>query len=68
MANNGKDANGCQFFITCAPCDSLDGKCVIFGKVADSPSLLVVRKIENVPTGSNSMPKMPVIITECGEL
>jgi peptidyl-prolyl isomerase H (cyclophilin H) len=26
MANNGPDANGCQFFITCAKCDFLDGK------------------------------------------
>ncbi|XP_071840900.1 peptidyl-prolyl cis-trans isomerase H-like [Apostichopus japonicus] len=66
MANAGKDTNGCQFFITCAKCDFLDGKHVVFGKVIDG--LLVMRKIENVPTGSNNRPKLTVIISQCGEL
>ncbi|PIK58885.1 hypothetical protein BSL78_04197 [Apostichopus japonicus] len=44
VANAGKDTNGCQFFITCAKCDFLDGKHVVFGKVIDG--LLVMRKIE----------------------
>ena len=63
------NTNGCQFFITCAKCDWLDGKHVVFGKVhilvsiifvscrngaqvIDEDSLLVVRKIENVPAGN----------------
>ncbi|XP_052761254.1 peptidyl-prolyl cis-trans isomerase H-like [Mya arenaria] len=66
MANSGKDTNGCQFFITCAKCDFLDGKHVVFGKVVDG--LLVLRKIENVPTGPNNKPKLPVVITQCGEM
>ncbi|XP_060083855.1 peptidyl-prolyl cis-trans isomerase H-like [Ylistrum balloti] len=66
MANSGKDSNGCQFFITCATCDFLDNKHVVFGKVIDG--LLVLRKIENVPTGPNNKPKIPVIISECGEM
>jgi len=67
MANSGKDTNGCQFFITCAKCDYLDGKHVVFGKVIGE-SLLVVRKIENVPVGPNNRPKVPVVVAQCGEL
>ncbi|KAF8792796.1 Peptidyl-prolyl cis-trans isomerase H like protein [Argiope bruennichi] len=66
MANSGKDTNGCQFFITCSKCDFLDGKHVVFGRILDG--LLVMRKIENVPTGPNNKPKIPVIISQCGEM
>ena len=66
MANSGKDTNGCQFFITCAKCDFLDKKHVVFGRVLDG--LLVVRKIENVPTGANNRPKIPITIYECGQM
>uniref|UniRef100_A0A5S6Q9Q5 Peptidyl-prolyl cis-trans isomerase n=1 Tax=Trichuris muris TaxID=70415 RepID=A0A5S6Q9Q5_TRIMR len=66
MANAGKDTNGCQFFITCAPCDFLDGKHVVFGRVIDG--MLTVRKIENAPVLPNSRPKLPIIITQCGQI
>ena len=66
MANSGPGTNGCQFFITCAKCEFLDGKHVVFGKVVDG--LLIVRKIENVPVGANSRPKLPVVVTQCGEM
>ena len=66
MANSGPNTNGCQFFITCAKCDFLDGKHVVFGKVIDG--LLIVRKIENVSTGANNKPILPVVITQCGEM
>ncbi|OBS83318.1 hypothetical protein A6R68_22683, partial [Neotoma lepida] len=38
---------------------------VVFGKIIDG--LLVMRKIENVPTGPNNNPKLPVVISQCGE-
>ena len=66
MANSGKDTNGCQFFVTCAKCDFLDNKHVVFGKLIDG--LLVMRKIESVPTGANNRPKLPVMVSQCGEL
>ncbi|KAH9051348.1 cyclophilin-like domain-containing protein [Lactarius deliciosus] len=66
MANSGPNTNGCQFFVTTAPCDFLDGKHVVFGKVIDG--MLTLRKIENVPTGPNNRPKLAVKITECGEM
>jgi len=66
MANSGPNTNGCQFFITTAKCDFLDGKHVVFGKVIDG--VLTLRKIENVATGANNRPKLVVKITECGEM
>lgn len=66
MANSGKDTNGCQFFITCAKCNFLDNKHVIFGRVIDG--LLIVRKIENVPIGSNNKPRLPIVISQCGQM
>lgn len=66
QANSGRDTNGSQFFITCSKCDFLDGKHVVFGRVIDG--LLVVRKIENVPTGPNNKPKIAVVISQCGEM
>jgi peptidyl-prolyl isomerase H (cyclophilin H) len=68
QANSGPNTNGCQFFITCGPCDWIDGKHVVFGKILDPASLLVVRKIESVPVGPQSKPKLSITVTECGEL
>ncbi|KAF7355722.1 Peptidyl-prolyl cis-trans isomerase [Mycena sanguinolenta] len=65
-ANSGPNTNGCQFFITTAKCEFLDGKHVIFGKVIDG--MLTLRKIEAVQTGPNNRPKLVVKITECGEM
>lgn len=68
MANSGPNTNGCQFFITVAKTEWLDGKHVVFGKVIDEESLLLVRKIENVPVGQANKPKLPIVIEQCGEL
>jgi peptidyl-prolyl isomerase H (cyclophilin H) len=66
-ANSGPDTNGCQFFVTCAKTEWLDGKHVVFGRVLGD-GMLVVRKMENVATGGGNRPKLPVVITECGEM
>ncbi|KAG0300205.1 hypothetical protein BGZ98_009366 [Dissophora globulifera] len=65
MANSGPNTNGCQFFITSTNTEFLDGRHVVFGKLIDG--LLTLRKIENVQTGQQNKPKLPVVITECGE-
>jgi len=66
-ANSGPNSNGCQFFITCAVADWLDGKHCVFGRVLDASSMLTVRKCEAVPL-SGSEPRIPIRIVQCGEL
>ncbi|KAK7028539.1 cyclophilin-like domain-containing protein [Favolaschia claudopus] len=66
MANSGPNTNGCQFFITTAKCEFLDGKHVVFGKVIDG--MLTLRKIEAVQTGPNNRPKLVVKITGASSL
>jgi peptidyl-prolyl isomerase H (cyclophilin H) len=53
--------------VTCARCDWLDGKHVVFGRVIDG--MLTVLKMQNVPvTAPGNKPKLPVVIAECGEM
>lgn len=69
MANSGPHTNGCQFFITTAPADFLDGKHVCFGSILDGgDNMLILRKIENVPTGANNRPKLTVKITGASDV
>lgn len=39
---------------------------LFIGQVVDG--MLVLKKIENVPTGPHNRPKVPVVITQCGEM
>ncbi|KAJ6262430.1 Phosphatase [Drechslerella dactyloides] len=66
MANRGKDTNSSQFFITCAPCDHLNGKHTVFGHVV--AGLQFVKQIETFNVDSSDKPTVDVIIANCGEL
>ncbi len=67
MANSGPDSNGCQFFVTCAKTEWLDGKHVVFGRVLGE-GLLTLRKLENVATGANNKPRLACVVAQCGEM
>lgn len=66
MANNStKDANGSQFFISTYNQAHLTGKHTVFGRVIHGKA--VVREIEKVDITLDHIPKLPVIITDCGD-
>ncbi|KAF3919379.1 Phosphatase [Orbilia brochopaga] len=54
MANRGKDTNSSQFFITCAPCDHLNGKHTVFGHVV--AGMQFVKQIETVKVDASDKP------------
>ena len=64
MANSGPNTNGSQFFITFRPTPHLNGKHVVFGRVVAGLDILTA--MENVSTGRNDVPKLPMVILDCG--
>ena len=65
MANAGPNTNGAQFFITTVPTPFLDGKHVVFGKVADEKSMGVVKAIEALGSADGKTMKR-IVISESG--
>ncbi len=61
MANSGPNTNGCQFFITVAPAEHLNGNYSIFGEVVSGQE--VADAISKVPRNSADKPDQPVKIT-----
>ena len=66
MANSGPDTNGSQFFITFRPTPHLDNRHVVFGHVDLTTSEAVLDAMERVQTGRNDVPRVSVVISECG--
>ncbi|KAH9941349.1 cyclophilin-like domain-containing protein [Amylocystis lapponica] len=67
MANKGANTNNSQFFITLRDCPHLNGKHVVFGRVIRGYAE-VIEKIADVPVDEKDRPRVPVTISNCGEL
>nr|POF00958.1 peptidyl-prolyl cis-trans isomerase 1 [Quercus suber] len=65
-ANRGKDTNGSQFFITLVPCEHLNQKHTIFGRLVSGQDVLA--KIATVAVDNGDRPLEPVLVAHCGEL
>src|SRR3982751_6940329 len=61
MANSGPNTNGCQFFITVAPAEHLNGNYSVFGEVVSGQE--VADAISKVPRNSADKPNESVKIS-----
>ena len=66
MANAGPNTNGSQFFLCFIPCDWLDGKHVVFGRVTEE-GFDFLDELESVGSKTGKT-KKTVEIVDCGQL
>merc|ERR1719245_1690821 len=67
MANAGPNTNGSQFFICTGQTPHLNGKHVVFGKVANKAGMDIVKRIEKCGSQSGKTSR-PVVIRNCGQI
>ncbi|OEH80697.1 peptidyl-prolyl cis-trans cyclophylin [Cyclospora cayetanensis] len=67
MANNGRNTNASQFFITLKKAPQFDGRHEVIGQLVEG--IEVLRAMQLVPLHSASQtPRVDIIITGCGQL
>uniref|UniRef100_A0A7S3Z7V0 Peptidyl-prolyl cis-trans isomerase n=1 Tax=Lotharella globosa TaxID=91324 RepID=A0A7S3Z7V0_9EUKA len=67
MCNTGKNSNSSQFFFTLAPSPKLNGKHVLFGKIAEGMEVLeMLEKQAGSTLKEEGKPKVEVVIADCG--
>ena len=62
MANNGRNSNGSQFFITLKKTPQFDNKHQVIGQLIEG--INVLRAMQQIPVHPNSQtPRVPILIT-----
>ncbi|MEP0848362.1 MAG: peptidylprolyl isomerase [Phycisphaerae bacterium] len=59
---NAPDSASCQFFISLARCQELDGQYTVIGQASDDESLRTLQQLSALPTDANNRPTRPVVI------